>query len=165
MPFRAWHVAICREIVGDFTYYMSMKSLIASVSLLLALLIGQAVAQDSPTILKKVPAHPAQTVSGKLLFREYCAVCHGADGKGGGPAASALKIPPSDLTQIAARNGGKFPEVKVQHAINGENTPSAHGSKEMPVWGNVFVHMSSNPDLGTIRVYNLVKYIEEIQAK
>jgi mono/diheme cytochrome c family protein len=145
---------------------MGMKSLIASVNLIWAvLLIGPAIAQEPPTTVKKVPVHPARTVSGKELFREYCAVCHGTDGKGGGPAAVALKIPPSDLTQVAARNGGKFPEVKVQHAINGENTPAAHGSRDMPMWGNVFEHMSSNPDLGRIRVYNLVKYIEEIQAK
>jgi len=144
-----------------------MKSLITSVSLIsVALLIGPAAAQEPPAAtVKKVPVRPAQTVSGKELFREYCAVCHGTDGKGNGPAAKALKVPPADLTQIAARNGGKYPEVKVQHAINGEAAPAAHGSKDMPMWGNVFEHMSSNPDLGTIRVYNLVKYIEAIQAK
>lgn len=145
---------------------MGMKSLIASVGLICAvLLIGPAVAQEPPTTVKMVPVHPAQTVSGKELFREYCAVCHGTDGKGDGPAAKALKVPPADLTQIAAHSGGKYPETKVQHAINGESAPIAHGSKDMPIWGNVFGHMSSNPDLGTLRVYNLVKYIGEIQAK
>jgi mono/diheme cytochrome c family protein len=140
-----------------------MKILIASASLLSGLLLG---AQEPPATIKKVPVHATQSMAGKDLYREYCAVCHGAAGKGDGPAAAALKTPPSDLTQIAKNNGGKYPEVKVQHIINGEaDQPVAHGSKDMPVWGNIFRHMGANPDLGTVRVYNLVKYIEEIQAK
>jgi len=148
-----------------------MKSLIASVSLVLGLLptgfgIGAAHAQQTPTTVKKVPVHPTQSVAGKDLFREYCAVCHGTAGKGDGPAAAALKPQPSDLTQISKNNGGKFPELKVQHIINGEDQgPIAHGSKDMPMWGDLFRHMGPNPDAGTVRVFNLMKYIEEIQAK
>ena len=148
-----------------------MKSLIASVSLILGLLpiglgIGAAQAQQAPTTVKKVPVHPTTSVAGKDLYREYCAVCHGTTGKGDGPAASALKVPPSDLTQISKKNGGKFPELQVQHIINGEaDEPVAHGSKDMPVWGNLFRHMGPNPDIANVRVYNLMKYTEEIQAK
>lgn len=148
-----------------------MKSLIASVSLILGLLligfgISAAHGQQPPTTVKKVPVHPTQSVKGKDLFREYCAVCHGLAGKGDGPAASALKPAPADLTQIASKNGGKFPEVRVEHMINGEEEgPAAHGSKEMPMWGDLFRHMGSNHDMGANRVYNLMKYIEEIQAK
>ena len=148
-----------------------MKSLIASVSLILGLLlighgIGATQAQQAPPTVKKVPVHPTQAMAGKDLYREYCAVCHGTSGKGDGPAASALKSPPSDVTQISKKNGGRFPELQVQHIINGEaDVPVAHGSKDMPVWGNLFRHMGSNPDIGHVRVYNLMKYIEEIQAK
>jgi mono/diheme cytochrome c family protein len=146
-----------------------MKSLIASVSLILGLLpigIGAAHAQQPAPTMKKVPVHITQSMAGKDLYREYCAVCHGTAGKGDGPAASALKVPPSDLTQIAKKNGGKFPELQIQHAIKGEaDGPVAHGSKDMPVWGNIFQHMTANQDIGTVRVYNLLKYIEEIQVK
>jgi mono/diheme cytochrome c family protein len=60
-------------------------------------------------------ANKAQTempnvASGKKTYTEYCASCHGEDGKGMGPAASALKAPPSDLTTLAKRHAGKFPE-------------------------------------------------------
>jgi mono/diheme cytochrome c family protein len=139
-----------------------MKSLIASVSLFFGLLpagLGVSAAQTSqPTAtVKKVPVHATQSLKGKDLFHEYCAVCHGASGKGDGPAASALKPAPSDLTQISAKNGGKFPDLQVQHIINGEaDGPAAHGSKEMPMWGNLFRHMGPNQDLGAIRVYNLM---------
>ncbi|HLY18912.1 MAG TPA: cytochrome c [Bryobacteraceae bacterium] len=143
-----------------------MKSIIASVSLVFGLGVSAACAQEQPATIKKVPVRATQAMAGKDLFREYCAVCHGAAGKGDGPAAAALKTAPSDLTLISKNNGGKYSEVKVQHIINGEaDQPVAHGSKDMPVWGNIFRHMGSNPDIGTVRVYNLVKYIESIQAK
>lgn len=147
-----------------------MKSLIAPVSLVVGVLIGPGIsaarAQEPPATIKKVPVHTTQAMAGKDLYREYCAVCHGTAGKGDGPAARALKTPPADLTLIAKKNGGKYPEVKVQNVINGDaDQPAAHGSKDMPVWGNIFRHMGGNPDLGAVRVYNLVKYIGQIQAK
>jgi len=152
-------------------YHRSMRYIIASVSLILGLLlvavgIGQAADQPAPTV-KKVPVHVTTSMKGQDLFREYCAVCHGPGGKGNGPAASALKIPPSDLTQIAARNGGKFPAVKVQNIITGDaEDVAAHGSKEMPMWGDIFRHMGGHTeDIGFVRVHNLEKYIEGLQAK
>ncbi|MGA2592051.1 MAG: cytochrome c [Bryobacteraceae bacterium] len=133
--------------------------------LVAGLVCGAARAQEPPKTVKKVPVHSTQAIAGKDLFREFCAVCHGTAGKGDGPAASALKTPPADLTQISARNGGKFPETKIQHIIAGDaDVPVAHGSKDMPVWGSIFQHMGSQ-DLGAVRVYNLVKYLEEMQAK
>jgi mono/diheme cytochrome c family protein len=148
-----------------------MKPVIASVGLipsvlLIGLGISAAQAQQAPPTVKRVPVHATQTVSGKDLYQEYCAVCHGTTGKGDGPAAGALKTPLSDLTQISKKNGGKFPEVHVQQIINGEaEGPVAHGSKDMPIWGSLFRHMGPNPDIGGLRIHNLMKYIEEIQGK
>jgi mono/diheme cytochrome c family protein len=134
-------------------------------SLLAALTCSAAGAQE-PAKVVKVPARETKAMSGKALFREYCAACHGIAGKGDGPAASALKIPPADLTQIARRNGGKFPEAHVQHIIAGEaEVPAAHGSKEMPVWGNIFRHIGASRNVAAVRVYNLMKYLEQIQEK
>jgi len=121
-------------------------------------------AEDQPTI-KKIQAHPTTSISGQDLFREYCAVCHGNDAKGSGPAAAALKVKPADLTQVSRKNGGTFPEIHVQRVINGEDAVTAHGSRDMPMWGQIFHQMSSNPDIGSMRIYNLVKYVEQIQAK
>src|ERR1700750_1425484 len=73
--------------------------------------------------------------SGKELYQAYCASCHGTGGQGNGPVASALKTPPTDLTQLSKNNNGKYPEMHVIHAIEGESTVGAHGSKQMPVWG------------------------------
>jgi mono/diheme cytochrome c family protein len=129
-----------------------------------ALLVLSLAAQDTPKI-KKIPAHSTTSLAGQDLFREYCAVCHGSDAKGNGPAAAALKVKPADLTQISQKNGGKYPEVRVQRVINGEDEMIAHGSRDMPIWGQIFRHMNSNTDQGAVRVYNLVKYIEQIQGK
>ena len=106
------------------------------------------------------------SVEGRDLLRAYCAVCHGTDGKGGGPMAGSLKTGPADLTKIAARNQGQYPFVKVQRIIGGDEPMSAsHGPREMPIWGPVFSVVSRDQDFGKVRIYNLARYIEEIQAK
>src|SRR5271165_1456991 len=74
--------------------------------------------------------------SGTEMFKTWCASCHGLQGKGDGPAAAALKIPPADLTQLAKKNGGKFPMEKVRNYIDGTKEVAAHGSRDMPVWGS-----------------------------
>jgi mono/diheme cytochrome c family protein len=117
------------------------------------------------TKIKRVPAKPATSIEGKQLFQQYCAVCHGTDAKGNGPAVTALAVKPGDLTTVSQRNGGTFPEVRVLRAISGEAGLPAHGSREMPVWGPIFRNMASNADVGSVRIYNLVKYIETLQKK
>src|SRR5262245_37547252 len=139
-------------------------SLVCSVALAALLLAPRLGAEDTPKI-KKIPARPTIAIAGQDLFREYCAVCHGSDAKGSGPAAAALKVKPADLSQISRKNSGKYPEIRVQRVINGEDEMTAHGSRDMPMWGSIFRHMSSNQDQGAVRVFNLVKYIEQIQAK
>ena len=103
---------------------------------------------------------------GPELYAAYCASCHGKDAKGDGPAGKALRTSPPDLTRIAERNGGMFPFVRVQQIISGEDqTPTAHGTREMPVWGPLFSEVSWDQDLGRVRIYSLAKYLEGIQAK
>ena len=153
------------------TYYMLMKHIITSASLVFGLMLmslgfSAPRTQEPAKTVKTVPVHPSKSLSGQDMFREYCAVCHGVEAKGDGPAADALKTQPPDLTQIARKNGGTFPEIRVQNIIKGEtDEPSEHGSQEMPVWGAIFRHMGTSQDMANVRVYNLVKYIEELQAK
>jgi mono/diheme cytochrome c family protein len=112
-------------------------------------------------------ARPAATsaLDGKSLFQEYCAVCHGKDGKGGGPAADALKQSPGDLTQISRQNNGRFPDTKILAILRGEQSIPAHGSQEMPTWGKTFGDMNVNPNVGQGRMHALVMYLQDIQAK
>lgn len=124
-------------------------------------------AQEAPKkTIQHVPMKPTSPVSGKEMFTSYCAACHGAEGKGNGPAAEALKTPPSDLTVLTKNNGGKYPALKVAAAIRGEAAVGAHGSKEMPVWGSLFRTISGGHQ-GEVdqRVANLVSYIKSLQAQ
>jgi mono/diheme cytochrome c family protein len=114
------------------------------------------------------PAAPAQGGSptkGPDLFLRYCAVCHGKDGKGAGPAAAALKATPTDLTQLAKSNGGKFPVGAVRQLLGGGSSTPAHGSAEMPIWGPVFRAMTPDENIAKLRVDNLVRYLETMQQK
>lgn len=86
----------------------------------------------------KVQTQMPDVASGKQTYREYCASCHGEDGKGIGPAASALKVPPSDLTTLAKRHAGKFPEEYVTEILRFGIPIQTHGSSDMPVWGPIF---------------------------
>lgn len=135
-------------------------------SLLLSLaFLAVAMASAQNKTIKTVPLQPTATLEGAESYTQYCAVCHGKDGKGGGPAAEALKKRPSDLTQIAHRNHGKFEDLVVQNVINGDNALPAHGSLEMPVWGELFKSVNGDAGARRLRVYSLVKYIEQMQAR
>jgi mono/diheme cytochrome c family protein len=106
------------------------------------------------------------SIRGDNLFRAYCASCHGEDAKGKGPMATWLKVPPPDLTRIAARNGGKFPRERVDRVISGDETlPSGHGTRQMPVWGPIFSRVTRDQDLGRVRIDNLARYLRDIQVQ
>jgi mono/diheme cytochrome c family protein len=77
---------------------------------------------------------PAPDVSGRALFQDNCVVCHGAGGRGDGPAAAGLDRQPADLTGIARRNGGTFPMARVMSVIDGYSR-SQHGAQVMPEFG------------------------------
>jgi mono/diheme cytochrome c family protein len=138
--------------------------------IILAVFVGMGVmasAQDQPKAeIKRVPIKETSPASGPEMYKAYCAVCHGTDGKGNGPAAEALKVPPTDLTTLATKNGGKYPAMKVSAIIRGEQVLAAHGTKEMPIWGNLFWSMSGGHEAEVQqRIANLNKYMESLQKK
>ena len=113
---------------------------------------------------------------GRADFRDNWASCHGMTGKGDGPMRSSLVKPPADLTTIAQRNGGEFPQEQVGEVIDGRWLGDAgpHGSREMPVWGQVFKKraMTRPGDSARTaewsaqdRILSLLKYLEDIQVK
>ncbi len=137
----------------------------------LAFILSFAGAQESRT--KKTQVKPTNPVSGEQIFKQYCAVCHGPGGKGDGPAETALKVPPPDLTTLAQRHDGKFPDDYVSNILKNGVKASAHGSGEMPVWGPIFETMNRWNALCAgvdetpvpLRITNLINYLKSIQKK
>jgi len=114
----------------------------------------------------KVQTEMPDVASGKKTYMEYCAACHGDDGKGMGPAASALKTPPSDLTTLAKRHADKFPEEYVAEIVRLGKPIQAHGSSDMPVWGPIFNARDKFNEVAVRRrIKNLCAYLATLQEK
>jgi len=115
-----------------------------------------------------LPRVPGETVSaGQQYFMRYCSACHGVEGRGDGPADPALRPPPADLTRIAQRRGGRFPVAEIAAYIDGRTVVSAHGSREMPIWGERFGEMAGGGSVGEEVVRGnllvLIEYLQSIQ--
>lgn len=128
----------------------------------------QSAVPPQETAVKQAPVQHTSAASGKEMYDSYCAACHGKDGRGDGPAAAALKVPPADLSQLAKNNGGKFPAEHVASVLRFGVEAPAHGSKDMPTWGTLFSsvdNVSISDALIQLRIHNLTKYIESFQVK
>jgi mono/diheme cytochrome c family protein len=73
--------------------------------------------------------------SGAELYHRFCASCHGPAGQGDGPVSRGLVVAVPDLTRIAVRHGGQFPDNWTYRVIDGREALLSHGPRDMPVWG------------------------------
>ena len=108
----------------------------------------------------------AQTLgAGRALYLGHCAACHGADAKGGGPVAASLKGPVADLTKLPQK-GGVFDEARIRTSIDGTQAVTAHGTREMPVWGKVLAKTGEKRGEGWAQtdIWTLIQYLKSIQA-
>ena len=110
---------------------------------------------------------PTYGVSGSYTYRTYCATCHGLKGKGDGPLAESLRFHPPDLSQMARRNGGRYPADKVTKIVDGREPIDGHGGPDMPVWGDAF----KNPETGfddekvKLKIRSVVDHLETLQEE
>ena len=121
-------------------------------------------AQTQIPKVKSVRSVPITSVEGHDNYVAYCAVCHGVDGTGNGPAAPAMKVPVPDLTTIAKRSGGKFDATGVEYIIRGTGKTTAtpaHGVEDMPIWGDAF--RNEDKGINVLRIRNLARYLQSIQ--
>lgn len=138
--------------------------LVLSVVMFSSLTLG--LAQEKEKTVKKAPIQHTSPASGAEMFKSYCAACHGADAKGAGPASVDLKSTPPDLTTLAKRHDGKFPDDYVANVLRSGIKAPAHGTTEMPVWGPLLAAVSGNDQaVINMRITNLVRYIESLQVK
>lgn len=108
--------------------------------------------------------------SGKELYMQHCAFCHGLEAKGGGPLAGGLVVQPKDLTALKRENNGVFPLERVVMRVDGREALVSHGSP-MPIYGPYFegdrsVAMRADngqPMLMSAPVADITAYMIEIQ--
>lgn len=148
---------------------MARSGLVRCAALTVAIGVGGLMAMPLLAQQPGLPQPPQlvlDSMTGSDLYRFYCASCHGADGKGHGPVAGALKVEPADLTLIANRNGGRFPRVRIAaYVSSGDLSVAAHGAQGMPVWGPIFRGLDPSAARTTMRIDNLVTYLESLQGK
>lgn len=112
-------------------------------------------------------ATASETDDGRLLYRVHCSACHGESGQGDGPMKDQLETAVPDLTTIAVEHEGEFPTESVHQIIDGRHETSAHGTREMPVWGFTFQSTGRDSDQEQevqARVSALTKYLETLQV-
>ena len=139
------------------------KSTFALVSSVLAASLMLAPALVSPARAQEYQ----QRTSGGEVFRTYCASCHGVTARGDGPLASSMTRRPSNLTEIAKRNGGAYPSEMVFKTIDGRQPIRGHGGPDMPVWGDVFTRSRDVGDAERVKavIQSLVDHLESIQLR
>jgi len=122
---------------------------------------GTAGQQEATKTLKKVPVPYSKPESGAQMWKDYCAACHGTSGAGNGPAADILKSPPQDLSLMAKRNNGKFPEEHFAAVLRFGDGGHEHGTSDMPLWGPLFRSQGA----AGLRIHNLSEYVKTLQKK
>jgi mono/diheme cytochrome c family protein len=114
---------------------------------------------------RELPPLSIESLGGTESYVFYCASCHGRSGGGDGPASSALRTRPADLTTLSERNGGVFPRERVTAYVNGSGRQiAAHGGSDMPVWGPAFKALDASDTRAQVRMSGIVSHIESLQA-
>lgn len=143
------------RVVNTLTSRFSLTLLLLAFGIQLT---GSAAAQD-PRI-------------GESEYRLHCAACHGLTGLGDGPIGQFLKTPAPNLAMISNRNGGAFPIQKIYSIIDGSNVVAAHGTRDMPLWGDRYRtetkpqtpdQASVAQDQAQLRILSLVYYLGTLQ--
>jgi len=127
--------------------------------------LGTVTVMGSGVALASAQADPKVVSRGRSLYMQHCASCHGPDGKGAGPAAPALKAPVPDLTHLP-RKDGKFDADRARTFVDGTQAATAHGTRDMPVWGRVFEKAGDRKGAGAAQtdIWTLVEYLSSLQA-
>lgn len=129
-------------------------------------------------VLFPAVVHSQEITFGQIEYMNSCVACHGASGKGDGPVTDFLSgAVPTDLTVMQKNNGGVFPVIAVYDTIEGSMLPSAHGTRDMPIWGNRFRDRTAAPDGVTVfspseteryvnaRILALIEYLASLQVQ
>ncbi len=122
--------------------------------------------QQEPTQATNIQQVSDPIARGRLAYESYCMSCHGTEAKGDGPVADLLTVSPPDLTLLSKQNNNAYPATLVYNQIDGRADTKAHGTREMPLWGNIWSEKDGMPqsdEQTDIQISELVEYIRSIQ--
>ncbi|MEZ4701829.1 MAG: cytochrome c [Rhodothermales bacterium] len=106
--------------------------------------------------------------SGQDTYAAHCASCHGADARGNGPASNLLEKPAPPLTMLREKYNGHFPVDELYSMIEGNDKVGAHGTRQMPVWGNIWSEKDGTPirrEIVDRRINELIEYLRSVQTE
>jgi mono/diheme cytochrome c family protein len=153
--------AVPYSTAGDWRKKMKCTTKIAALAALLAMIMVGPLGAEQQRI-------------GESEFKSHCAGCHGLDGKGNGPFVEFLKTQPRSLTTLAKENQGVFPFQRIYEVIEGTNEIAAHGTRDMPLWGQRYATeiVSQYGEFGTAhpqtvrcRILELVFFLSTLQER
>ena len=136
---------------------MTMRSAVLTAAMAVFWVDAVAAADQQP---------PTGSEAGRMIFNTICVSCHGKDARGGGPVAASLKTPPANLRLIARRRNGSFSHDEIGEYIDGRKAPVAHGTREMPVWGDTLATAAPEPEREQRRklhIEEVVAYLKTLQ--
>lgn len=117
-------------------FYTLIKQKLALTKWLLCICLAALVPQQ--IVWAEWDAAEETISSGNRTYDRFCSICHAANAKGNGPFTKNLVVAPPDLTTLSANNDGVFPWMHLYEVIDGDEKMRAHGSSEMPIWGEAF---------------------------
>ena len=152
---------------------MKRKYLILALAVTGLMLVGARAAVAEGTVGAPLVSEGISLELGHRDYLNYCAACHGADGKGDGTLGQFLTLAVPDLTKLSKLNAGKFPEERVMDVIDGRADVKVHGMRDMPVWGDWFNREAASADTSkearelivNDRIASLINYLKSIQVK
>ena len=112
-------------------------------------------------------AGESRITKGRELFMQHCAACHGAKADGHGPLADELSPRPADLRQLSKKYGNPLREDQIARFMDGRAQVTAHGPREMPVWGDEMWQSpakSGSPRPVSDSVADIIGYLQSIQV-
>jgi hypothetical protein len=130
--------------------------------------LDRPVEHGQPCWVRDPLQHPWLIAEGERTYRRLCASCHGIDGSGEvAPAKTPDGSPAADLRKIAARHGGRFDRAAVTEWIEGRSSPTSHGTRRMPIWGerlsSEYERYADSQALIAATIDPLVVYLESLQ--
>ena len=120
---------------------MKLARVVMALSLALS---GMALGEEEP-LPRDTPE--AAIVRGGIVFRTYCVLCHGAEGRGDGRAAKMYTPKPANLTV------SPFNDAYKEMIIRGGG-PAVGRSAYMPPWGG---------ELSNEQIHDLVAFLRELR--